>query len=55
MATGQDLDSLQSGLDGKIWVDYVGEVAIIRLDCGENRFNKHFLNGLNRCLDEILQ
>ena len=55
MTSEQNLDRLQSGIDGKVWVEYVGEVAIIRLDCGENRFNKHFLGGLHRCLDEILQ
>jgi Delta3-Delta2-enoyl-CoA isomerase len=55
MATEQELERLQSGIDGKIFVEYVDEVAIIRLDCGENRMNRNFLNGLNRCYDEILQ
>lgn len=51
----EDFDGLQSGRDGRVWTECVDEVAIIHLDCGENRLNEHFLGELNRCLDEVLQ
>lgn len=51
----EGLDALQSGRDGRVWTEFVDEVAIIRFDCGENRMNEHFLTELNRCLDEVLQ
>lgn len=54
-ASKTDVDRLQSGFDGKVWVEYRDEIAIIRLECGENRMNEHFLDKLNRSLDEIIE
>jgi enoyl-CoA hydratase/carnithine racemase len=50
----EELGKLQSGRDGKITVEFSDRMAIIRMDRGENRFNKHFIDEMNAALDTVL-
>jgi enoyl-CoA hydratase/carnithine racemase len=53
MKTIKDLEHLQNGKDGRIFVEYYGDVAILMMDKGENRMNDLFIDGINKALDEI--
>jgi len=45
----------QSGSDGNTRVYYIGDVAVIRMNRGENRMNLRFVDEINDALDNILK
>ena len=53
MATQDKSNVVQSGQDGKITVEYVGNAAILRMLCGDNRFNFLFFDRIHKALDSI--
>jgi len=53
MASSKELESLQSGRDGRFILEYVGDIAILKMDRHENRLNLNFFNGFNKALDEV--
>ena len=50
-----DHEDKQAGLVGKITVSFQENVAIITMDCGQNRCNKLFVERMNKALDEVLE
>jgi len=44
---------LQKGSGGRVWVEYLSDVAIIKMELGENRMNNLFVDGINTALDDI--
>ena len=50
----EDLDQKQSGFDGLVTVTFHDNVAVITMDCGQNRSNKLMTKRMNKALDEIL-
>ena len=48
------LDKIQSGTDGKVTVTFHDNVAVIKMDCGQNRCNKLMTAKMNKALDEVL-
>ena len=53
MKTAADFAAEQSGREGRTWVEYRDDVAILWMDRGENRINDLFLDSINSALDEI--
>ena len=45
----------QSGTDGQVTVDFQGNVAILTMDRGENRFNMNFMDAMHEALDKVLR
>ena len=43
----------QSGRDGTVDVEFKGNVAIVKLNCGQNRINSEFTAKYNKALDEV--
>ena len=50
-----ELDSEQQGYGGTCSLHYEGDIAVLTMDCGENRFNDAFVDKMNTALDEVLR
>ena len=53
----EELDHMQDidGRDGKVTVTFDGNIAVLTMDCGQNRFNKLFIMRMNAALDQVLE
>ena len=49
-----ELDREQQGYGGTCSLHYEGDIAVLTMDCGENRFNDAFVDKMNAALDEVL-
>ena len=45
--------SAQNGIDGEVTVSFHGNVAVVTIDRGENRFNLSFLDAMHTALDKV--
>ena len=43
----------QDGVDGSVDVTFDRNIAVMTMNCGQNRFNYSFINKLNKALDEV--
>ena len=45
----------QSGANGSVDVTFKDDVAILTMNCGENRFNELFVSRMHEALDKVLR
>ncbi len=50
----QEEEATQSGYHGSVEVAFHGDVAVMVLNCGENRLNDSFVTKVNAALDTVL-
>ena len=50
-----ETDQFQSGIDGKVTVSFQDNIAVVTMDCGQNRGNKLFVERMHKALDQVLE